>query len=73
VIILRAGVVRIDFYFTETCVSVFLAGGPEGPKHIRRAINGAQLTPIDLSFDAFFIYNIAVKLSYDHNYLEGNR
>lgn len=47
-IIVRAGVVRIDFYFTETCVSVFVAGGPEGTKHIRTAINGALLTPIDV-------------------------
>lgn len=65
-IILRAGVVRIDFYFTETCVSVFLAGGPEGPKHIKTAINGAQLTPIDLSFDAFLFTTLQLRYVVDH-------
>lgn len=70
-IILRAGVVRIDFYFTETCVSVFLAGGPEGPKHIRSAINGALLTPIHLYFDAFLFTTLQLRYVVDHEPNEG--
>ena len=65
-IILRAGVVRIDFYFTETCVSVCLAGGPEGPKHIRTAINGTLLTPIHLYFDAFLFTALQLRYVADH-------
>lgn len=64
-IILRAGVVRIDFYFTETWVSVFLAGGAEGPKHIRTAINGVLLTPIDLYFDAFLFTTLQLRYMVD--------
>jgi len=66
VIILRAGVVLLDFYFTETCVSVFIAGGPEGPTHIRTAINGALLTLIDVYFDAFLFTVLQLRYVVDH-------
>jgi hypothetical protein len=65
VIIPPAGVVRIDFYFTETCVSVFLAGGPDGPEHIRTAINGVLLTPTDLYFDAFLFTTLQLRYVVD--------
>lgn len=65
-IILRAGAVRIDFYFSETFVSVLLAGGPEGPKHIKTALNGALVTPIDLYFDAFLFTTLQLRYVVDH-------
>jgi hypothetical protein len=72
VIILRAGVARIDFYFTETCVSICLVGGPEGPKHIRTAINGALLTPIHLYFNAFLFTTLKLSFYITTTTLEGN-
>jgi len=62
VIILRAGVVRIDFYSTEICVSVFLAGGPEGPETHQNSNKWGAVNTHRSVFRCLFIYNIAFKV-----------